>query len=341
MRASTKQPQGDVIEYKDFLGISSAKDLTRVPKGYLLRAVNFDIDVEMMLHRRRGRKPFLPIGAHSGWSNEFVCFFISNGNLYQLFDDWTSSIIMSGVGNNRMEYVDVNGIVYFTNNQIIGFIQDGVVYAFPEINETYKTKMIGGQLLEFFNSRLYTAQDDTIFFSDAGRPMVMDERHNFIQLSGRIRMLKAVVDGLYVSAGEHVFFLKEHIKPTTGSGGEDPPKWKYIPIIDVPAFEGMAIKVEGEKISPKIEAVVVIWPGGEGVFMGKPGGEFERLTGRNFFLDGVAHGAGALMVRSLHGNFLPGFPQYVGVYDLLPGFGEAESSMELPILTPLGVGKSS
>jgi hypothetical protein len=86
---------------------------------------------------------------------------------------------------------------------------------------------------------------------------------------------------------------------------------------------------------------VVIWPGGEGVFMGKPGGEFERLTGRNFFLEGVAHGAGALMVRSLHGNFLPGFPQYVGAYDLLPGFGEAEGSMELPILTPLGVGKSS
>jgi hypothetical protein len=341
LRASTRQPQGDIIEYKDFLGISNAKDLTRIPKGYLLRAVNFDADVEMMLHRRRGFKKFLPLGSHSGWSNEFVCFFVSNGDLYQLFNDWTYSVILTGVGNNRMEYIDINGIVYFTNNQIIGYIQDGVAYAFPEVNQTYKTRMVGGQLFDFFNSRLYTAQDDTIFFSDAGRPMVMDTRHNFIQLSGRIRMLKSVVDGFYVSAGEHVFFMKEHIKPTTGHGGDDPPKWRFIPIIDVPCFEGMAIKIEGEKISPKIEAKVIIWPGGEGCFLGKPGGEFERLTGRNLFLDGVSHGTGVFLVRALHGGFSPGYPQYLGIYNLLPGFGEGEAQLELPRLTVGGTGKSS
>jgi len=256
-------------------------------------------------------------------------------------DDLTYSVILAEVGDNRMEYIDVNGIVYFTNNQIIGYVQDGVAYPFPEVDEEYKVKMIGGTILEFLNSRLYTVQDDTIFFSDAARPMVMDARHNFVQLSGKIRMLQAVVDGLYVSAGEHVFFMHEHVKPTTGHGGDDPPKWKYIPIIDVPCFEGMSIKIEGEKISPKIEAKVIIWPGGEGCFLGKPGGEFERLTGRNFFLDGVANGAGAFLVRSLHGHFNPGFPQYVGVYNMLPGFGEGESSLELPILTTQGVGKTS
>jgi hypothetical protein len=335
MRASTKQPQGDFIEYKDFLGISNAKDLTRIPKGYLLKAVNFDVDVEMMLHRRRGYKILLPIGSHSLWSNEFVCFFVSGGDLYRLMDDLTydKSKILSGVGNNRMEYIDINGIVYFTNNQIIGYVQDGVAYAFPEVDQEYKEKMIGGQLLEFYDSRLYTAQDDTIFYSDAGRPMVMDERHNFLQCSGRVRMVKSVVDGLYTSEGEHVFFYTV--------SKDDPPKFKKIPIIDVPCFEGMAIKIEGEKISPKVEAVVVIWPGGEGVFMGKPGGEFERLTGRNFFLGGVSHGTGAFLVRDLHKGFKPGFPQYVGVYNCLPGFGEGEGSLELPILTTQGVGKTS
>jgi hypothetical protein len=194
--------------------------------------------------------------------------------------------------------------------------------------------MVGGQLLEFYNGRIYTAQDDTIFYSDAGRPMVRDERHNFIQCPGRVRMLKSVVDGLYVSEGEHVFFYH-------GDGKEDPPKFKRIPIIDVPCFEGMAIKIEGEKISPKIEAQVVIWPGGEGLFLGKPGGEFERLTGRNFFPDGVSHGTGVFLVRALHRGFNPGFPQYVGVYDMIPGFGEGDALLELPILSIHGVGKTS
>jgi hypothetical protein len=330
LRASTRQPQGDVIEYKDFLGISNAKDITRVPKGYLLRAVNFDVDVEMMLHRRRGYKSFLPVGAHSLWSNEFFCFFISGKDLYRLKDDWTYSIILAGVGDNRMEYIDVNGIVYFTNNQFIGYIQDENAYAFPEVTETYKTKMIGGQLLEFYNSRLYTAQDETIFYSDAGRPMVMDERHNFIQCSGRVRMIKSVVDGLYISEGEHVFFYY-------GDGKEDPPKFKRIPIIDVPCFEGMAIKIEGEEISPKIASVVVVWPGEEGVFMGMPGGKFYTLTGRNFFLEGVSHGSSTFISRSLPRGY-SAFPQFLGVYDMLPGFGEGEVSLELPIMIIYGTG---
>ena len=334
MRASTKQPQGDRIVYEDFLGISNAKDLTRMQKGYLLRAVNFDVDVEMMLHRRRGFTKKLPIGSHSLWSNEFVCFFVSGGDFYQLNTDWTYSVILPGIGDNRMEYNDVNGIVYFTNNQIVGYIQDGVAYPFPPIDQQYKTTMVGGQLLEFYNSRLYTAQDDTIFYSDAGRPMVMDVRHNFIQCPGRVRMVKSVVDGLYVSEGEHVYFYH-------GDGKEDPPKFKRIPIIDVPAFEGMAIKVEGEKISPKVEAQVVMWAGGEGIFMGKPTGEFERLTGRNLFLGGVSHGTASMLIRDLHKGFKPGYPQYCGIYELLPGFGEGEVDLELPRLTVGGTGKSS
>lgn len=334
MRASTKQPQGDIIEYKDFLGISNAKDATRIPKGYLLRAINVDIDVEKMMHRRRGFSKLLNIGVRSLWSNEFVCFFESGGDFYSLSRDWSYNVMLPEIGTNRVNYVDVNGIVYFTNDQVVGYIQDGTTYPFPGIDQQYKTRMIGGQLLEFYNSRLYTAQDDTIFYSDAGRPMVMDTRHNFVQLSGRIRMLQAVVDGLYVSAGEHIFFMH-------GDGKDDPPKWKYIPIIDVPCIEGMAIKVEGEKISPKIEAKVIIWPGSEGVFMGKPGGEFERLTGRNFFLDEMPRGVGAFVVRDLHKGFHPGFPQYLGVYEFFPGHGEGEGSLELPMLSAQGAGLSS
>ena len=346
-RAAAQQKPGPNIEYKKWLGISNAKDRTRIPNNYLRRAMNVDVDVENMIHMRRGRKMFIPFGATSLWANgdETYCFFVGiDGNLYMMNPDMSYTNILSGVGMSEMEFIDVNGIIYFTNNNIVGYIQNGVPHAFPAIDKsvlanTFKETMVGGTCLEYWNSRLYVAQDDIIFFSDAGKPMVRDSRHNFIQEIGKITMIKSVVDGLYVSAGQHVFFYKARASRWAGELKGEVPQFQRIPIIDVPAYKGMAIKIEGEKISPKVEGVVVIWPGDEGVFMGMPGGNFERLTGRNLFLGGVARGRGVFFVRLLHpfspgaGGFEPGYPQYFCVYDYLPGYGGGSINLNLPKLS--------
>lgn len=321
----------DVLEYREILGISHAKDLTRIPKNHLFRAINCDVDVEMMLHRRRGTTKLYDGSYHSGWSNNEVCYVVKNGDLVEFKKDNTFSTILANVGYNDMSFIDVNGVVYFTNNEIVGYINSSGAHAFPDPDQQFKERMVGGSILEYYNSRLFAVQEDTIFYSDAARPMVMDKRHNFIQMHGRVTMLQAVVDGLYVSHGEHVSFIKERTKSPVEHGGSNPPSWIFTPIIDVPAFPGMYCKIEGEKISPKVEAVVVIWLGGEGAFMGKPGGEFERLTGRNLFIDGVSKGKAALIIRDLHGGFLPGYPSIIFSYDVAPGFGGSKFNIEMPL----------
>ena len=276
-----------------------------------------------MLHCCEGYELFLSGNYHSLWSNQKICLVVHEGSLKRIHEDWSVSTLLAVDPWAKMAYVDVDGVVYFTNNIIIGYIESGISYPFPEPNQQFKKRMIGGQLLEYFNARLYAAQGANIFFSDSfwfTRMDVASRTNNGVPIGGNwiampdwVSMMKAVSDGMYVGSGKAVYFL----------GGLDPFVFSRTQVTGSAPKPGSAITIEGEDVGKGFSGRVVVWSSEEGVFMGFPGGMVKELTEGNYSLEeGIDDGA-ALFRED-------GFSQYLYNWRFASGYGGAEAEIRIP-----------
>jgi len=310
------------IDFRNYLGVNNMADPLRIPVGkggtYLEVGENIDIDDDKMIHRRKGFDPVVSGDVHSLWSNGKVCFFCEETNLKRLYEDYSTETILGGINpGERMSFLDVAGTIYFSNKSIVGYIEDGKPHPFPNPDLAFKKKMVGGHLIELYNSRLYSAQGAKIFFSDATQPMRMDTRKNFLQFNGWITMLKSVKDGLYVGAGEDVFFLL----------GDDPllqGGFVYDRVTDSKALEGSAITVEGEDIGPGLLGKTVLWASEDGIYLGLPGGQVKEVTKGTY---GVKDGEKGTAIY----KWDRGFGQYLCLYEMVEGTGGGELNLTMPL----------
>lgn len=316
-----------LYNFKSFLGIDNTSDLvaSRI-KGrsgiYFFEADNLDIDDNFKPHRRDGdlEKIVTSTTVHSLWSDRGSnCFFVDSTILYKLNTDYSTTALINGVDpTDRMAFLKVNQTVYFSNNSIIGYIVNDLPYPFPDPDQTFKMKMVGGHILEFYNSRLYAASGANLFYSDATLPMQMDKRKNAIAFPDRITMVKAVMDGLYVSADDKTFFLK----------GNDPSTFIQIQIMDDAAVEGSGIAVEGDDIGKgKIKGRAIYFIADGTVYKGYPQGVVVPYQDALFFMDNLEKGTA--IFKDDHG-----YSQYVAICELSPGTGgsSGEFSMPMPVI---------
>ena len=289
-----------IFEYKTWKGIDNVTpDRMRLDAGYMRVADNVDIDNASMIHRRKGASRNMIDGDwHSGWSNGLQFFGVFNGDLVEVNSDWTTTIVLAEVGESRMNFVQVGRRIFFSNSSIIGVIEDGEVYPFPDVDQTFKEKMVGGELIEYYNARLYASQVKEIFYSDAANPMIMDMRKNFILTGGPITMLKAVEDGIYVSAQGKTFFMH----------GDDPSTFKYKPICDLPAIVGSPIVFEKEVVTyakrGTLAGKTVIFSTTDGIFMGYKGGAVEDLTSKHYGVLDVDSGCAFIRWDKLYQQYI-------------------------------------
>ena len=112
---------------KGFAGLRNDVSSDRFEAGDLEAAVNVDIDDSGKLSRRDGYLSKLAGNIHSLWSNGTLCLFVSNGEMKRLNDDYTATVLRTGLSNERMAYVEVNGRVYFSNGVDTGIVDNGNV----------------------------------------------------------------------------------------------------------------------------------------------------------------------------------------------------------------------
>jgi hypothetical protein len=266
------------LDFRYCLGIDNVTPVNKLlptRKGYFVqKAKNVDINDDGELLRRQGFQiAYGGSGTHSFWANEEgnLALFVEGGTLKKLNLDMTVTTLLPYVGDSRMEYVEVNKIVYFSNEQVVGFIKDGQVSPFSTPTEKFKVKMKGGQVIEYYKARLYAARDNVIRYSDVLDLTRMDERSDFIQMEDRVTMLKAVKGGLYVGTRQKVHFFL----------GDDPVESKFVnaKLLDVGAYEGSAIKVIDDW-GRGAEEHAVIFGTGYGVYLGREEGLLTQLTPR-------------------------------------------------------------
>jgi hypothetical protein len=275
------------LEISQFLGIDNTSDMMSVSalrkNGiYFYEIDNVDIDDNFKPHRRVGYEETPIVTCTSGrslWASPSgkICLFVDGTTFYKLNTDNTTTVLITGVdSSDTFTYVEVGNFVYFSNMSIVGYIDTrvGTTSVFPTTTQTFKTKMVGGQILEYHYNRLYAVNQENIFYSDATILTQMDGRKNAIALPSRGTMFKSVVDGVYVSDKEKVYFW-------TGRGPDD---FVSREVLDVPAIEGMSVSTIVKKRKVSTKTVYFMTDKGpyegypEGIIVPKQGGLFSMAN---------------------------------------------------------------
>jgi len=274
------------IRFNKFLGLNTIDNPVRLVVGKesvkLTQATNVDVNNDMSLSSRYGFRLVLSgkgksIGPHG--------LHILNENLCQLvhYNDGSviSNILLPNVGNNPMSYADAFDSIYFTNNQVIGWVSNGIVYNIPfptyessGLPITYKLPVPFGNILEYAFGRLWIAKDNYIIHSDSGTGINRYDARNGIgiTLGSNITLLKAVDTGLFVSDSSGVHYFN----------GRNPLKLDRKHLSDYPALPGQHWTQRNLTITFKGNthtfSTAILFPTTQGLCVGGDNGAFHNLT---------------------------------------------------------------
>lgn len=254
-------------------------------------AVNIDIDDSGMPERRKGHTLTSLTGdCHSLFCDKGECLFVKDDGLFIFHSDYSSTGIRNVTKDVRMDYVQTSEGIYYLNGYERGRVLASISYAWdvgdyvgPETTKTFSNPPTG-HLLELYNGRMFIAKDDVVWYSEPFAYGAFNLAKNYIQFSSKIKMLKAVVDGLYVSDSKAIYFHK----------GGFPAEFQQIKVADYPAIEGTAVKGSGSRVGleEKIQGNVILLGAEKGLCIATPGGSFINLTERKINIPPAQFGAG-------------------------------------------------
>ncbi len=181
----------------------------------LAEAVNVDISSSFRANRRKGYEKVISLPVHSLFCQGGEALFVSDYVLYLLGSDFSYRSLITLKSNERMDFAQVQDRIYYVNGTDFGYVSNGTRYEWKKDKEyvgpTTQRVMSGpfsGQHIEYFYGRLYVAKDDVLWFSEWNALNWFDMARNFIPFEGRIRMVKSVKGGLFVSTDKAIYFLE-------------------------------------------------------------------------------------------------------------------------------------
>ena len=273
----------------------SPEDLT-----YEVRvADNLDIDNAYMPSRRSG-VDFIVSGIYNVWStlDKLQAFCLKGTDLCRLNVDHTATIIMPGVGTDRMIFQEIENYVFFSNGATAGYIQNGVAHLTPDTTEPFRLKLPAGQCMESFRGRIYVGKKNVLWFSDAYRYFRLDARRNFKQFPDDVDLIAATIDGLYVVSGGITYFLT----------GDNPHKFELRPVAGYGAYRNTRQVISGSKVGKgEYPGDVPVWTGTEGICCGFPSGKLVNLTIENYAMP-IGLSSASIVNTNVNGA---GFAQYI------------------------------
>ena len=210
-----------------FSGLKNTSTEERLTATDLAVAQNVDIDDAGQVRRRRGFTQVASGDFHSLFSYRDSTYVVKNGDLCQLYPDYTTFVLEAGVGTDPIAYVGVDGLVYFSSESANGVIEEGAVRPWgrvsitgewwsPVVNPAVNLPEVAGTLLRdpptataltYYNGRIYLASNDVIWATQLYAYELVDATKNFIHFEHEVTDIVAVTDGIYVGTAGGVYFL--------------------------------------------------------------------------------------------------------------------------------------
>jgi hypothetical protein len=270
-------------------GIYDVPDSGRLEPHQLLYAYNIDISDKGKPSRRGGViKKVTPGGTvHSLFGDNKMCYYVESGVLKRLHEDYSSSVIRTGVSDYPMKFVEVNDYYYYSNASVIGYIYLGVggVFVEPSIDHLYAP--LPGQHIEYYNGRLYVARNETIWYSNVNDHGAVDRRRNFIPFENEITMMRAVDNGIWITVGD------THRQTTYFMGGATREEFSLRRFAGYGCIEGSDVKIkDGSKVGKGLSGTVIMWTTDNGICIGGNGGQFINITDGKYKTPDKRFGAG-------------------------------------------------
>lgn len=310
MSNQDQNPSQDSIVFAQFDGLRNTVTRERLKPTELETAINVDLDDAGQIRRRRGFSKVSSGDYHSVYSDATnLMLVVKNGALSLLRRDYTTETLLPGVGSEPLDYVRVDGVVYFSSSTASGKynVATGLVHAWgqtggdgtwlsPVVNPTSTLGRVNGKLLgkpplatslTYYNGRIYLAQGKTLWATDLFLYDYVDKTKTFLQFEDDITMLETVTDGLYVGTESAVYFLK----------GDTFPMPRMV-LMNYGAVPHSAVVVPAELIRPQIDQNpqspirnAVIFLTDTGVVAGFDGGVTYNLTQSEVLLPDAARAA--------------------------------------------------
>ena len=286
---------------KGCLGLNTRIDPTRIPVNEnilatsLAEAVDVVIDSSYRVSRRKGYVATSRTESiHSLFCDGGDCLYVDvvQEALYRLNVDYSRTGIRSGINPSaRMWYAQVGEEIYYSNGFQNGRYVNATSYPWvalpyvgPETVKTFSDPPVA-EHLQLYNGRLFMSVDSTIWYTEPFAYSWVDMARNFIPFSSRIVMIRAVVDGLYVSTDRSIYFL----------GGPDPQSFTVKTVAEYPAIEGTDCYVDGSLVGEGVAFKVAMWTALTGICVGLPGGDFKNTTDKRIVLPVTVTGAGGFV----------------------------------------------
>jgi hypothetical protein len=266
----------------------------------LAAAINVTISPSGRINRRKGKTLKVPLDSHSLFCDGGECVFVYDSGLYLLETNFFYRLLRSLSSNDRMAYTQVGDRIYFTNNQDLGYVENGIACTWAKttdyvgpVTQKIFTGPFPGNHLAFRDGRIYITTGNIVWYSEFQALDWFDMHWNRLHFNTHVRMVKPVFGGIYISSSRAIYFFS----------GPSAPEFGQKKVTSYPALEWSdAIDyLDGTDVPEmEINGLCVLWGTPEGAMLGTPDGNVINLNKKKVI---YPHGTkGASLLRGL--NFI-------------------------------------
>jgi hypothetical protein len=115
------------ITIGSFSGLDNVNRPEKTGQGFLKVAENIDIDKVGGIHKRTGYVLVSEGNYNSLWSYGDSMYVVKDNNLIRIHSDYSEEILLESVGSSKISFEEIDGKIYFSNENINGIIDNGVV----------------------------------------------------------------------------------------------------------------------------------------------------------------------------------------------------------------------
>jgi hypothetical protein len=268
---------------KGTLGLNNAVESSRLHYDQetglceLGKAYNTDIEVTGRISRRKGFTATVRTeSVYNLWSNGTDCLFMVGSSLYRLNADYSRTGLRSGMtANQKISFCSIGDKIYYSNGFENGYVKGDASYAWTgekyvgPSNFKVFSDPPAGSIVAYYNASIYVVVGNTVYWSEPFGYSWFDLSRCFVQFESRVRMFRAVKDGIYAGIDKEVFFLS----------GKIPSEFERSIVSASAVVEGTDIDVVGSSLGAKYNSKnAVVWTAQDGIYGGFDGGVVVNLT---------------------------------------------------------------
>jgi len=279
-----------------------------ISTGLCADIVNCSIDYSYNVDRRSGSVRVASGNVTTAWANDTYIYCIKDNRL-NTFNGTTFTQISNIVLANHVEFKQVNNIVVFSDNSVIGYIDGTTVvqldhpsdwvdvttlptwvedhypadFSDPASNfevDTFKLATLAGRCLEYFNGTLYFSIGNFIYCTKTFDIAHMDIRYSVVAgFPADVTMIARVNDGLFVGTTQGLYFLSGTGKKFDSEKGNLGLSFNQKQLTNYPVIYGTQYRVQADLVpQTKANNTVVLFATNLGVFAGHDGGLYTNLS---------------------------------------------------------------